>query len=851
MRPAARKGDQHACPHDAHQGGVIIGGSVDVIIEGAPAVRVGDRACCAGHRPNRINRGAPGVIVNGRHLARVGDALHHGGSVSDGATTVFVGEHVAQSSVDPEVAPLKLASRFALEQLGGLARKLDRADFIAWAGLIWGIDVGSATYESFREMLLANAFPNYTLLVVRGGTEKSDGVYDGENNHLTQIPEAVVRAALRSDEGMWRLMEMLCHEFGHHCDYVLRAELRRPGELNDDAPLEEGHALVYGMVHLGLFEGRGRCHLGTLIDRGAARELALDLTRLHALIGADPDRRFYDPKHADGLEHFAANGDPAKGHGDGHETIEKRALAGTFTPEQIERIYFGNWLRDFSQFVGGQWFHQREDKKGLDSFQLSSASLTAVVDVLARLKFGSLDASSKSACAQETDVLPPVPDTTATEPTARITSLSTMVTAQTLGVYRSWEHIDNPSNIDDRRAKDPRLQRGFTKDDGAVDPIYWTRRFIRTSQRNPSVLTDYPSAYEYAWRQLEIAAKVGPNGHGMRHLGQALHTAEDYFAHSNYLEVSLRRNHHPVITWAKPDPSIRHEVPIVTGTFGPIDIAASLSEVVLPKLMGVVDPFDTGRPLAEKLELGKRVIEILLERSGLYSIRAVKLLWSGAVRAIRAGKTLARRIDDSHVLEAMQLAEAMTQTTTLLRLAGMRVLAAIDVPAASREVLAVIQMGDDAPEPTHTQIGKDDPLHPLHPLAVKCAERVTRSLGQAMRTIWDTRDSSADRAHAILEHVFRHPAQAGNEGIGSELQTNIKVWGAGHPDAIRAASQKTFAEEIVAATEESILSLVASYHRPTIALPSLGELTREAKRALLRKLFKETREFLEGHLLPH
>ena len=37
------------------------------------------------------------------------------------------------------------------------------------------------------------------------------------------------------------------------------------------------------------------------------------------------------------------------------------------------------------------------------------------------------------------------------------------------------------------------------------------------------------------------AAQAGPNDHGRFHVGAGLHAIEDYFAHSNFIEVALNQ----------------------------------------------------------------------------------------------------------------------------------------------------------------------------------------------------------------------------------------------------------------------------------------------------------------------
>ena len=95
MPAAARKGDS-CTGHGLYPPRASSGGSPDVFIEGAAALRVGDPypahcnpdgICHAGSQ----GAGSASVFVNGQPLARAGDAVSCGGAVANGAATVFVG----------------------------------------------------------------------------------------------------------------------------------------------------------------------------------------------------------------------------------------------------------------------------------------------------------------------------------------------------------------------------------------------------------------------------------------------------------------------------------------------------------------------------------------------------------------------------------------------------------------------------------------------------------------------------------------------------------------------------------------------------------------------------------------
>ena len=92
MPPAARVGDQHACPTGSHVGGPVAApGSTTVNIGGRPAARAGDRAECAGPS-DLIVQGSPTVFIDGRPAARLGDRCGHTGVIVTGCPTVIIGD---------------------------------------------------------------------------------------------------------------------------------------------------------------------------------------------------------------------------------------------------------------------------------------------------------------------------------------------------------------------------------------------------------------------------------------------------------------------------------------------------------------------------------------------------------------------------------------------------------------------------------------------------------------------------------------------------------------------------------------------------------------------------------------
>jgi len=177
--------------------------------------------------------------------------------------------------------------------------------------------------------------------------------------------------------------------------------------------------------------------------------------------------------------------------GAGHGGVEKDALeeAG-LSKKESKLAYYGNWLRDLSQMK----------------------SARELIMILATGEFGHAPTSAE------------------------------------LGQYMPTEHLDRPDGGESAEdptlsAKDHRAQLG--KLEG--EQRRWadeedTKQFRETIQQRVGA-TGLPfwieAGKEHAKRKLADAIAHGRNPEGLRDLGNAQHAVEDYFAHSNFIEVAL------------------------------------------------------------------------------------------------------------------------------------------------------------------------------------------------------------------------------------------------------------------------------------------------------------------------
>ena len=97
MKPAAKT--QHICPlidppvATPHVGGsIVIAHKSTVLIDGTPAIVVGDTCICTSPMINMVSMGSGSVMIDGSPAARLGDQTAHGGTIVSGSSSVFIGD---------------------------------------------------------------------------------------------------------------------------------------------------------------------------------------------------------------------------------------------------------------------------------------------------------------------------------------------------------------------------------------------------------------------------------------------------------------------------------------------------------------------------------------------------------------------------------------------------------------------------------------------------------------------------------------------------------------------------------------------------------------------------------------
>ncbi|DAA76944.1 TPA_exp: Uncharacterized protein A8136_7173 [Trichophyton benhamiae CBS 112371] len=240
-------------------------------------------------------------------------------------------------------------------------------------------------------------------------------------------------------------------------------------------------------------------------------------------------------------------------HGDIEDVIKTLAFikGHKWTANMVKRVYFGNWLRDYSQAV---------DVGTLKN--VPADSVRVLVWVLSFMTFGYATAEFE-------------------------------VTSERLGVYRPEEHIDNPKGYADdadARQYDPRLRGPVQRVELEIDHETGMKNYIANERGNWATSAGYVK-YSFS-RSIHFARQYINGGHlrrgkdedlyeALRCLGQGLHTLEDFGAHTNYCELALREmgmlNVFPHTgTNTMMNIKGKHIFPLVTGTFGMVDFLHSV-----------------------------------------------------------------------------------------------------------------------------------------------------------------------------------------------------------------------------------------------------------------------------------
>lgn len=487
-----------------------------------------------------------------------------------------------------EVVPAQervLESSFAFDQLTAVAQRCTRHEFIALVVTIFGYDVPATAYLRLYDALRDGTLPQPALKVMNGGHFPAS--FDNDTRTILVHQAAADRATSGLDES-WELLTALLHEFGHYIDLVLRVDYTddKSGDnpdVADDAPEDEGAKFAYHIAFFD-FSGTHESIYAKYRSPDFSGPFKVNYAEATKAIRKSQSREAQQLEGKAGSKEYfgAGRGEHHKErpHSSfGHESIEA-VLASShrvFDRPLVRRlIYFGNWLRDHSQLLDPAIVRKPDEPKNFPE-KLSRAALTEIVSVLAETEFVESEAQRKLF----------------------------EVTPSILGVYRPSEHIDNPTSArqgaPDPRTIDKDFEEPATKASTAIDPLASMKRYIQRSRT-------------YMENEIRGALDAGPTPLGFRRFGAALHVLEDYFAHSNFVELSLiKLGYSAVLPWTSPT-DCKHRLPVVTGMFDSDDVIASTAGTIADLLFKVEWEYQATKP-GERTKADKLMLILLREHS--------------------------------------------------------------------------------------------------------------------------------------------------------------------------------------------------------------------------------------------
>ncbi|MBW8888470.1 MAG: peptidoglycan-binding protein [Fibrobacteres bacterium] len=644
-----------------------------------------------------------------------------------------------------------LTSRYALERFELLTDNMEEDAFAAWGTVSFGSDVPVEAYRKLYQDLKGRKLDPPDVQLVPGGIDGEDSGYDNATR-MIGMAEELALAAPDDDASCGKLCALLMHEFGHHVDNLLRKHYSGVG---GDAPGEEGGLFAYAITAVTHLE-ESEFVFATLNQAGVETELKIsydDFKDAAEQYVNDPQQQIEAKRET--VEFFSAGRGPKNkqfpNDSYGHQSIEDGlgdADPVFFSNDPATRIrdqiYFGNWLRDYSQFLDPIWLQAFENPvvhKGKQARQV----MTNYLDLMAKSEFDSTAAPG----VHEAGVF--------------------HVTVANCGVYRAQEHIDNPLGITNGAAIDPLFHGPVPPNEIAIDPATGLKNYIATP--GPG----YATAIEFAEKSFRDALKQGFNPEGRRLFGQGLHTCEDLYAHSNFVELSLiRLGHTSVFPWVgertqltvirngKPDTRF----PMVTGTFGSVDTVVSAVSAI-------------GESLQEKTVCEAGVFS----KKSVVGIELVKLLTDDGGKALESLFARVKKLEAKYP----EFTELLCRTTAPLLDKLSAVLGSMmraQVTRVDQYEKAVVNDPTQT-APSHSMLAKDHDDHPLHAIAAQCAREAVKQIGAVMRDAWNG-VKSPDDVIALMKQFFVHPNDIDvvASTAASPILAKIKAFGDTHPAVI-------------------------------------------------------------------
>ncbi len=622
--------------------------------------------------------------------------------------------------IEPNANDSLLVSTYELGRLDDLARQTDEVVFTVLFMSVFGTDLSVDSYKKMRAAIHDGTLANPQYTVEPEGSSLAR--YDRTSRTIFVTADAIARTET-DDHSSVNLFIAMARAFGEYLDNVLREDLSD----GDEEGLTERPADVAAEV--------GAAYADMILFGGI---MVADGAVYASYAGADLCLKIPSLAPPPEVAKFVAGEADAKPGSFGHESLGKGLASAGFTDEERRSIYFGNWLRDYSQLLDPKIVRRADAPKNFPS-KLSRAALTQVVDVLALKEFHDLQGTPEGRSAYT-------------------------VTEKMLGVYRPSEHIDNPVNPAPD-ASDPR------DIDTDFEPLVTHGHPLLQIEPGRSISVYVDNAARYMHDKLVDACYAGNTIDGRRYLGEALHTLEDYFAHSNFVELCLRKRGHKVLPWTT-ETDCKYRFPVVTGMFASLDVIASIAEP-LGKILFEVKDFDFTLTKPGYRSDGERVLQILFKEheseTALYWLNNYLELRDNAAAQPLFGVFQAGRWLSGIPLTLLQNAINFTMRS-ILKWVGDSIDEIQTLSGHNPNEIPGLH-------PTHSQLAKDHTDHPFHELAAYLAIYAVEQVGRSMYRYWQG-ETERDPASVALSFILHPEADNWHDDI-------VAAWEAKDPNGSR------------------------------------------------------------------
>jgi peptidoglycan hydrolase-like protein with peptidoglycan-binding domain len=399
----------------------------------------------------------------------------------------------------------------------------------------------------------------------------------------------------------------------------------------------------------------------------------------------------------------------------GHEAVETDALSGLVSQSDcIRSVYFGNWQRDMSQVITPA-IYEKLGARARAVYEM----FFEMLDVMAEADFG-----------------------------RRLDRVR-------FGAYRWEEHIDNPREfcapLSTCGAIDPRTYAPIPANSPRKEDAPEAHGLHFWTEGRGGLPNYLLASQDYVLNQLSQAERKGPTQLGLEHFGNAMHTVEDFYAHSNFIELCL--NILDGVTDPKTGRDAQTGQPVLdslkrfrltTGVFLPQDTLTSINKIILGEL-------EKGGTSTRQ----ERIIRVLLRRTLGESVASIyeKLLSAWKRTPIAA---LQKKVEEQiQELVTLPIKKAIAELLHPLVEAAAQQTGnkAYPVVIGGRQFNVI--------EQSHSKLAKDDPKNPLHLTARRMASQAVNEFWREMASIW-CRGRQIQGFRKLVDRYMNHPSAVGD-----------------------------------------------------------------------------------------